>query len=60
MPRKMTNRNEIVDERLSRVEEGLELVKGGMEEMKKILMALLDKKMMVDSLLAVMRVRSNL
>lgn len=44
MPRKMSSRNEIVDERLSKVEEGLEQVKGGMEEMKKILMALLDKK----------------
>lgn len=48
MPRKMSNRNEVVDERLGRLEEGMEQVKGGMEEMKKAIISevknLLEKK----------------
>lgn len=44
----MSNKNEIVDERLGRLEKGMEQAKGGMEEMKRAIIAevknLLEKK----------------
>lgn len=35
MPRKMSNRNEVVEERLGKLKEGMEHTKGGMEDMNK-------------------------